>query len=142
MFKNINSAKKILCSILPFLILSITPWIIYFNTLNNDFVFDDLPLIQGNATLPSLNTITDIISIFTQEGGYRPIRALSYAIDYHFSELNPLSYHISNITYHIISALLVYLITLLLLGHRVTAFLTALLFAVHRREWQDNMTRS
>ncbi|MCK5255906.1 MAG: tetratricopeptide repeat protein [Deltaproteobacteria bacterium] len=131
MFKNINSAKKILCSILPFLILSITPWIIYFNTLNNDFVFDDLPLIQGNETLPSLNTITDIISIFTQEGGYRPIRALSYAIDYHFSELNPLSYHISNITYHIISALLVYLITLLLLGHRVTAFFTALLFAVH-----------
>jgi tetratricopeptide (TPR) repeat protein len=77
-----------------------------------------------------LENARDVISIFTQKGSYRPVRVLSYAIDYYFSRLNPLSYHISNITYHMATILFVYLITLLLLGNRLTAFLTALLFAV------------
>jgi len=131
MHKTIISTKKSLYAIFPLLILIVIPWIVYFNTLNNDFVFDDLPLIQGNKTLPSLKTIDNIISVITQKRGYRPIRALSYAIDYHFSGLNPLSYHISNISYHIINTLLIYLITLSLIGNKVTAFLAALLFAVH-----------
>lgn len=126
-----TSTKKILYVLLPFLILSLIPWITYFNTLNNDFVFDDLPLVQVNETLPSLKNVNSLISVITQKRSYRPIRALSYAIDYHFSKLNPLSYHLSNIAYHTINTLLVYLITLFLLGNRVSAFFTALLFAVH-----------
>jgi len=127
----IKRKNKTIYALVPFLILSILPWITYFNTLHNDFVFDDLPLIQGNETLPSLKNITNIISVTTQKHGYRPIRALSYAIDYHFSGLNPLSYHISNIAYHLINTLLVYLITLSLLGNRVAAFFAAILFAAH-----------
>jgi len=123
--------KKALYRILPFLILSILPVITYCNTLNNDFVFDDLALIQGSKTLPSLQGVGNIISVFTQKNAYRPVRTLSYAIDYHFSGVNPLSYHISNISYHIITTLLVYLVTLSILSNRVTAFITALLFAVH-----------
>jgi tetratricopeptide (TPR) repeat protein len=123
--------KKALYRILPFLILSILPVITYCNTLNNDFVFDDLALIQGSKTLPALKDVTSIISVLTQKNAYRPVRTLSYAIDYHFSGINPLSYHISNISYHIITTLLVYLVTLSILSNRVTAFITALLFAVH-----------
>ena len=130
MHKIIASSKKNLYIISPFLILLIFPWVTYFNSLNNDFVFDDLPLIQGNETSLHLENASDVISIFTQKGSYRPVRILSYAIDYYFSELNPLSYHISNITYHMATILFVYLITFLLLGNRLTAFLTALLFAV------------
>ena len=123
--------KKAFYRILPFLILFILPVITYCNTLNNDFVFDDMALIQGSKTLPSLQDASNIISVFTQKSGYRPIRTLSYAIDYHFSGVNPLSYHISNIVYHVITTLLVYLVTLSILSNRVTAFITALLFAVH-----------
>jgi len=124
-------SRKIFYTVLPFLILSILPCITYFNTLNNDFVFDDLPLIQGNENFPSLRNINDIISVIAGEDEYRPVRTLSYAIDYYFSRLNPLSYHISNIVYHTINCFLVYLITLALLGNRVTAFFAATLFAVH-----------
>ena len=131
MHKITKTPKKILYVVLPFLILSILPWITYYNTLNNEFVFDDLILIQDNKTILSPKNINDITSIITEEEGYRPIRALSYAIDYHFSGLNPFSYHISNIVYHIINCFLVYLITLLLLANRATAFFTAILFAVH-----------
>ena len=131
MLKIIPSTKKNLYAISTLIILSLLPSITYLNTLNNYFVFDDLPLIQGNKTLPSLKSISNIISIITQKRGYRPIRALSYAIDYHFSVLNPLGYHLSNIAYHIINTILVYLITLFLLGERVTSLFAALLFAVH-----------
>ena len=131
MHRITKTPKKTLYVILPFLILSILPWITYFNTLNNEFVFDDLILIQSNETLPSLKNIYNIITVTTQEHSYRPVRALSYAIDYHFSGFNPFSYHISNIVYHIINCFLVYLITLSLLSNRATAFFAAILFAVH-----------
>jgi len=107
MHKITKTPKKTLYVILPFLILSILPWITYFNTLNNEFVFDDLILIQNNKTILSPKNINDITSVITEEEGYRPIRALSYAIDYHFSGLNPFSYHISNIVYHIINCFLI-----------------------------------
>ena len=90
-------SKKAFYRVLPFLILSILPVITYWNTLNNDFVFDDRALIQGSKTLPSLQDASNIFSFFTGKSGYRPVRTLSYAIDYHFSGVNPLSYHISNI---------------------------------------------
>ena len=131
MHRIIKTPKKTFHVILPFLILSILPWITYFNTLNNEFVFDDLILIQSNETLPSLKNIYNIITVTTQEHSYRPVRALSYAIDYHFSGFNPFSYHISNIVYHIINCFMVYLITLSLLSNRATAFFAAILFAVH-----------
>jgi len=131
MHKITKTPKKILYVVLPFLLLSILPWITYYNTLNNEFVFDDLILIQNNETTLSPKNINDITSTITEEEGYRPIRALSYAIDYHFSGLNPFSYHISNIVYHIINCFLVYLITLSLLSNRATALFTAILFAVH-----------
>ena len=124
-----DSSKKTYTA-LTFLLLIILPWIVYCNTLTNDFVFDDLPLILGDGTPPALKTISNNIKVSTGEYGYRPVRLLSYAIDYYLTGLNPLSYHISNITYHTINTLLVYFITLFLLSNRVTAFFTALLFAV------------
>jgi tetratricopeptide (TPR) repeat protein len=116
---------------LPFIVLFILTGVIYFNTLHNDFIFDDLPLIQSSKILPSLDNPRSIMSVFTQKSGYRPIRTLSYAIDYHISGLNPVSYHISNIIYHTITAIFVYLVTLSIVSNRVSALCAAILFAVH-----------
>ena len=131
MVRILSSFQKNLSAIVPIFILCVIPPLTYLNTLHNDFVFDDLALIQGNETLSSSNSISSIINIITKKNVYRPVRTLSYAIDYHFSGLNPFSYHISNIIYHIITVFLIYLTTHFLLKNRVTAFLTALLFAVH-----------
>jgi len=126
-----NSIPKALTGALPFIVLSILTGVIYFNTLHNGFVFDDLPLIQGSKILPSLDNPRSIISVFTQKKGYRPVRTLSYAIDYHISGLNPISYHISNIIYHTITAFFVYLVTLSMVSNRISALCAAILFAVH-----------
>ena len=126
-----SRTKNTFSTLLPFLILAVLPWMVYWNTLGNDFVFDDMPLILGNKTLSSLNNFSDIINFFTEKSSYRPVRTLSYALDYSFSGSTPLSYHISNIVYHSITTIVVYLVTLSLLSNRTTALFAALLFAVH-----------
>ena len=123
--------KKRSYTIVALFLLLILPFILYWNTLHNDFVFDDMPLIWGSKIIPTLNTVYDIVNLFTQKYGYRPIRTLSYAIDYRFSGTGPVSYHVSNIIYHAITVLLVYLVSLSLIPQKTTALVAALIFAVH-----------
>ncbi len=113
------------------LLLLILPCLLYWNTLHNDFVFDDMPLIWGSKVVPRLNSVYDIVNLFTEKYGYRPIRTLSYAIDYRFSGTGPVSYHVSNIIYHAVTALLVYLVTIALIPRQATALVAALIYAVH-----------
>ncbi|MGR3310287.1 MAG: tetratricopeptide repeat protein [Candidatus Brocadiales bacterium] len=84
---------------------------IYLNSLKNDFVFDDLGLVKSNPYIRSLTNIPDSI----RHMHYRPLRAISYTIDYYFTGLNPLGYHISNIIYHAITSVLVYLVAYLMM---------------------------
>jgi tetratricopeptide (TPR) repeat protein len=62
---------------------------------------------------------------------YRPLRGISFAIDYQFTGLNPVGYHISNIFFHVLTTLLVYWIISALTGKSRVAFFAACLFAVH-----------
>jgi len=59
------------------------------------------------------------------------LRWISYVIDYQFSALNPLGYHISNITFHALTSILIYLTISVLVENSRIAFFAALLFAVH-----------
>jgi len=122
--------KKLYTAVVLFLLL-LLPGSIYWNTLHNDFVFDDMPLIWGSKTLPKLDSVYEIANLFIQKHGYRPIRTLSYAIDYRFSGTGPVSYHVSNIIYHALTALLAYLVTLALIPQKTTALVAAFIFAVH-----------
>jgi tetratricopeptide (TPR) repeat protein len=62
---------------------------------------------------------------------YRPLRWITYAIDYQFTGLNPTGYHISNIAFHALTTFLIYLTILTLVENRRIAFFAALIFAVH-----------
>ncbi|GAK57642.1 conserved hypothetical TPR repeat protein [Candidatus Vecturithrix granuli] len=107
--------------------------LIYLNTLGHQFVnFDDTSLIVQNPYIKSLS-FENITAIFTPGvvGVYQPVRTLSYALDYHFWQLNPTGYHLTNILCHTLNTLLVFLIAYLLSKHLLLASLTALIFAVH-----------
>ena len=118
----------------------------YANSLNNQYVFDDIHLIAAN---PYIKGIENLPRLLGMKGGYlsyRPLRTISYALDYtlnsklwyHFSNntgyekgLIPLGYHIGNIFYHIATALIVFLVIYkLTLSHRA-AFIGASLFVLH-----------
>ena len=105
--------------------------LIYLNSLHNQFVFDDIPLILKNPSIRDLKKIPLYFSSGIDKIPYRPLRWISHVIDYHFSDLNPLGYHISNITLHTLTSILIYLTISTLVENTRIAFFAALLFAVH-----------
>lgn len=62
---------------------------------------------------------------------YHPLTILSYAIEYHFVQLNPKLYHVTNIIIHLLNTVLVFWFILLLSKKNNVAFITALLFGIH-----------
>jgi tetratricopeptide (TPR) repeat protein len=116
--------------------------LLYFNSLGNQFTNWDDGMIYQNRSIRDLSW-EGIKKIFTLEPGnaYQPIRMISYAVDYHFWELNPLGYHITNIIFYILTCIMVYFAVLHLSihlrekayseSHRRVALFGSLLFAAH-----------
>jgi hypothetical protein len=123
----------IACGIIAALVL-----IAYSNTFTASFHFDDNPSIIENATIRHI-TFDNIAQIIR---GVRPVIYLSIMVNYAFSGLNVIGWHIFNIGIHIANSIFVYLLvlwTLLLpvFGKRYDgqakwmALFAALLFGVH-----------
>lgn len=115
------------------IVLALTSFTLYWNSMHNDFVnMDDLDLIVRNQYIKEL-TWTNVKAMFSPGvvGAYQPVRTLSYAIDYHFWKLNPFGYHLTNVLCHVLNTCIVFLLIKILRQGTPTATLTALLFAVH-----------
>jgi tetratricopeptide (TPR) repeat protein len=124
-----------------FLILVVTGFVIYSNTIHAVFHFDDMSSILTQPRITSLSTFSHL--------GYwlninnRPFAELTFALNYHFGQLDSHGYHIVNIIIHILNGFLVFLLMVKLLsfnnfiderlaGHkRVMALFIALIFLVH-----------
>ncbi len=129
-FAKINKNNYIIAF---FVIVAIT-FGIYSNSLNNEFIdyWDDHIYVTGNELVKSLsfNNIKLIFStIFWTD--YYPVSLLTYAIDYHFWELNPLGYHITNVFIHSINAFFIFLIIITLIKSTIAAYITAIIFIIH-----------
>ncbi len=122
--------KRILTlSILPFLGL-----IIYSNTIQAPFVFDDGINIVENQSIRDLGG-------FWPPSGSRYLGILSFALNYHFHGLDVSGYHLVNIVIHILNAILVYWLLSLTIqlplfkwsGSKIFLFpfLSAVIFLVH-----------
>ena len=104
--------------------------LLYLNSLHNEFVFDDTSLVLNNQRIQTLKNIPDILG-FKGHFSYRPLRELSYVMDYQITGLNPVGYHLFNLLYHILSSYVVFLIASLLSKDRKVGLITALLFVAH-----------
>jgi hypothetical protein len=69
--------------------------LIYANALSNGFVFDDIPLIQDNQQIRSLRHMAEIFG----RQGYRPVRTLTYALDYRLFGFQPFYFHLTNVLF-------------------------------------------
>ncbi len=118
----------------------------YSNSLQNQYAFDDLHLIAESSTITGIENIPRLLLSGKLSAYYRPLRTISYTLDYTLNKkfwyrfanqqwtdrgLVPFGYHISNIFYHGIVALLVYLVIFALTSSARTAFIGASLFALH-----------
>jgi protein O-mannosyl-transferase len=110
----------------------------YSNTFTADFHFDDNPAIVENQALKRA-TWENFISMFS---GTRPVVNLSLFFNYQLSGLNPVGWHIFNISLHIANTFFVYLLILATLNlptlsgrygdrARRMALFGALLFGLH-----------
>ncbi len=134
------------------LILIVVCLILFSNTLPNEFIWDDTALITNNSYIKNYRNIPlfftphywNNLHSFENRGDYRPVRTVSFSLDYLFWKTDPAGYHLTNLALHAINVILVYLLISLLcrdsenrmmesspLSFFSLPFLTALLFAAH-----------
>ena len=113
---------------------------IYSNGMNGAFVGDDVSFIEDNIAIRSLANIPDFflspksLAAGDTEWGttiYRPLRTVSFAVDYALFGLKPYGYHVVNLILHLGASVSFYFVVLGLFNIAGVAFLSALLFAVH-----------
>lgn len=131
-----STFKSLYC----YIIIIVVTYLVFQNTLENSFVFDDESVIIGNT---SIRDLSNIPKYFTAEEGfhkvigryYRPVISSTYAMDYSIWELNPYGYHLTNIIIHIISCLLLFKILTTLFSRykyrNLVSMFSTLIFAVH-----------
>ncbi|MGB4782185.1 MAG: tetratricopeptide repeat protein, partial [Candidatus Methylomirabilis sp.] len=115
----------------PLLLLVVVTSAVYANSLHNNFLFDDLETIVEAQGRGGPGQLTPLFSLLQGKPAYRPIRSASYAFDYALSGLDPWGYHLTNIAYHTLSAIVVFLIAQSVFNRLIPALFTAILFAVH-----------
>jgi tetratricopeptide (TPR) repeat protein len=123
--------------ILPVALLVLACVVVYFNSLSNEFVFDDHATIVENKFLPdfkgSLPSFfsTSYFEIAEAEASYRPVATLSYYLLYAIGELNPFWYHLGSLILHMFNVILVYFLTQAIQKNKNAALVAGLLFACH-----------
>jgi len=110
---------------------------VYFNALDNGFVWDDDSLILENSLVRSWDNFLEFFRRDLHRVGdnkanfYRPLQAITFCLDYSIGKLDPAKYHFTNIFLHFSVALNIYLFILLISKNPLISFWSALLFAVH-----------
>lgn len=98
---ELSSWKKHVLSIIFIATLAI---IIYSNSFNASFHFDDNPSIVENYAIHRF----DLKEIFSRST--RPVLDITFALNYYFGKLNVFGYHLVNLSLHIANGILLYFI--------------------------------
>jgi protein O-mannosyl-transferase len=135
--------------ILLWLCLALFAFLIYSNTLESPFIFDDSHVIQDNPNIRLTNlTFKEITRAgFDGPSSHRPVVKISFALNYYFHGYKVLGYHLVNMMIHITTGILLYLFAKMTLGvlsrrsgiacPKWIPFFTALLWLVHPIQTQS-----
>ncbi|MFY9611774.1 MAG: hypothetical protein WAU45_24565 [Blastocatellia bacterium] len=96
------------------------------NGLANGFVFDDHVHVLQGKLLRDLGNLPRILT-----DSYRPLRDVSYAVDFALWGERAFGFHLTNIIVHAANTVLVFLLLRRFTGEMLTGILGALVFAVH-----------
>jgi protein O-mannosyl-transferase len=134
-----------------FLVIFITSFVLYANTLFMSYALDDRLMITENQfTKKGISGIKDILTtdsfvgFFGKQknlvagGRYRPLSHISFALEYQLYGFNPFMGHLINMLLYAFACMLVYKILLMLFKNRqkkkwylTLPFIAAMLFAAH-----------
>ncbi|MFQ5455772.1 MAG: tetratricopeptide repeat protein [Nitrospirota bacterium] len=108
---KVEKKKKIHTHLFLLAFITIVIVLIYSNTLQNEFQFDDTSNIVENTYIHikslSLPVLKD--AAFNEAAYRRPVTNVTFALNYYFGELDVFGYHLVNIIIHIITSITIYL---------------------------------
>lgn len=109
-------------------VLAVVP---YLNSLDGQFVFDDMAVIRDNAAITGRNaSVRGALTYVYEPGGYRPLTMLTYLANA-FAGGGVVAYHTVNVGLHALVTVAVLYVAYHLVGSTLIAGVTAVLFAVH-----------
>jgi len=101
MLSKLSDRKK---HILSIVFIAVLAFIIYSNTFDASFHFDDTPSIVENYAIHRF----DIKAILSSSS--RPVLDITFALNYYFGKLDVFGYHLVNLALHIANGILLYFI--------------------------------
>ncbi len=115
-------------SVLYICIILLISIVVYRPILNTFFVFDDATLINNLRYFKYF-----VRHLTTDWGGgfYRPLIDIFFYLDYQIWEKQPFGYHLTNVLFHAVNAVLVFFLTAHFTTNKKKGFLAGLIFAVH-----------
>src|SRR5881394_3290982 len=118
-----------------FIIACVLVAVCYVNSLPNEFVFDDGPLVASN---PAIRTISPIqflkSSYWTQqqyEGIYRPFTIFSLSVDYAIWKRWAPGFRLTNLAVHAINGVLVFSLCQTIAGAGIVPLIAMIIYLVH-----------
>ncbi|XP_051857016.1 protein O-mannosyl-transferase TMTC3 [Antechinus flavipes] len=111
----------------------------YWNSLFCGFVFDDVSAILDNKDLHPSTPLKNLfhndfwgtpMSEERSHKSYRPLTVLTFRLNYLYSELKPVSYHLLNLIFHAVVSVVFLKVCKLFLDSR-SSIIASLMFAVH-----------
>jgi len=123
--RKIERYYDLLNSFIPFVVIVIVVLIVYANSLNGDFQFDDYNVIVFNPRIHSLGA-------WWQDAGsgIRQLLKLTYTLNWIIS-IKPWGFHFFNVICHVINSFLIFFLTKRFTLNTTVAFVTGIFFAVH-----------
>ena len=116
------------------LLLILTIIIVYGQVKNFDFVgYDDQEYITENSHIQDGLTIENIIWAFTtfHSTNWHPLTWLSHMLDCELYGLNPMGHHLTNLLFHMMNTILLFIVLELMTGAIWRSAFVAALFALH-----------
>ncbi len=127
-------------------ILILTIFITYSPLLNDSFWADDYLHIDRISSLQSGDFFEKFFSAWILNAGdtsswwtsaegklqyFRPLISFSFLCDHLIWQDNPFGFHLTNIIFHILTSILVFLLAKIIFKKETTALLVALIFGIH-----------
>ena len=108
--------------LLAVIVLYVLGFAVYLNSFSVPFIFDDYPNIRDNPAIrmTTLRFEALQVAVFESHAVRRPVANISFALNYFAGGYDVKGYHLVNILIHVANGVLVYFLTLIVLGRSRT----------------------
>src|SRR5262245_15864254 len=107
----------------------------YLNSLPNDFVFDDGPIVASNPAIRTIDPIKFVKSPYwtTQQYGgiYRPFTIFSLSVDYAIWKRWAPGFRLTNLALHAVNGFLLFLLCTGIVGEGIVPLAAMLIYVTH-----------